>query len=112
VLFHSECSVIANNFILRAEDKAHIDEIDRLMRLPPERIRAERPDIKYLLLRTKDFSLIQDGAAYLVADNPIAKQLFIDPAPPPGFELVQTVRRKLQADGHAGVYARLFKVTE
>lgn len=112
VLFHSECGVIANNFILRQEDKAHIDEVDRLMRLTPAQIRAERPDIKYLLLRTRDFSVIRDGAAYLVADNPIAKQLFIDSAPPHGYELVETVRRRIRPDGPAGIYARLYKVTE
>ena len=29
---HSDCSVIANNFILRPEDARHIDEVSRLMR--------------------------------------------------------------------------------
>ena len=35
VLFHSDCSVIANNFILRPEDARHIEEVSRLMRLSP-----------------------------------------------------------------------------
>jgi hypothetical protein len=38
ILFHSECSVIANNFILRPEDEAHINEIDPLMGLSPEEV--------------------------------------------------------------------------
>ena len=88
ILFHTECGVIANNFILRNEDKAHIDEISRLMGLTPEQIRAERPDIKYLLLRVRDFSVFRDKVAYLVVDSPIAKQLFIDTTPPPGFVLL------------------------
>lgn len=110
ILFHSECSVIANNFILRNEDKAHIDEISRLMGLTPEQIRAERPDIKYLLLRVRDFSVFRDKVAYLVVDSPIAKQLFIDTTPPPGFVLLKTIRPRLNEDGPAGTYAKLFKV--
>ena len=55
VLYHSDCSVIANNFVLRPEDARHIDEITRLMQLDPAEIRRQRPDIKYLLLRTGDF---------------------------------------------------------
>jgi hypothetical protein len=112
ILFHSECSVIANNFILRADDAAHIDEVNRLMLLPPEQIRAQRPDIKYLLVRARDFSIVQDDVAYLVAESPIAKQLFIDPEPPAGFELIKTVRRRLDEQGPAGTYAKLFKVAK
>jgi hypothetical protein len=111
VLFHSECGVIANNFILRPEDKVHIDEVSRLMGLTPEQIRAERPDIKYLLVRTRDFSLLKDGVAYLVEESPIAKQLLIDETPPPGFTLIKTIRRTLDDDTPAGTYAKLFKVT-
>jgi hypothetical protein len=112
ILFHSDCSVIANNFILRAEDKTHIDEVDRLMRLSGAEIRAQRPDVKYLLLRARDFSTILDGAARIVAENALARQFLIEETPPPGFALVQTVRWRADENGQASVYAKLFKVTE
>ena len=112
ILCHSECRVIANNIILRADDAAHIAEVDRLMQLPPEQIRAQRPDIKYVLVRTRDFSIVQDDVAYLVAESPIAKQLFLDPEPPAGFELLKTVRRRLEEQGPAGTYAKLFRVVK
>jgi hypothetical protein len=112
ILFHTECSVIANNFILRPEDEAHIAEVGRLMRLTPEEIRTQRPDIRYLLLRSRDFSIARDGVQRLVAESPIAKQLFIDPSPSPSFTLVSSIRRTLDDDGPDGVYARLFKVAE
>src|SRR5688572_1104061 len=112
ILFHTECGVISNNFILRPEDEAHIDEVGRLMRLPPGRIRVERPDVKYLLLRVKDFSLEEAGVLHLVAESPIAEQLFIDSTPPAGFTLVREIRRTLDTDDPAGIYARLFKITE
>jgi hypothetical protein len=110
ILFHSECSVIANNFILRRSDEAHIDEIDRLMRLSPAEIRAQRPDIKYVFVRVRDFAVIEDNVAWLVAESPIAKQLFIDETPPAGYTLIKTVRRQIGETGQAGVYARLYRV--
>ena len=50
-----ECSVIANNFILRPTDEAHIEEVYRLLRSSPDEIRKQRPDVKYVLLRARDF---------------------------------------------------------
>ncbi len=73
ILFHSECSVIANNFVLRPPDKVHIDEVERLMLLSPAEIRAQRPDIKYVLVRVVDFSVLDGNVARLVADSPIAR---------------------------------------
>jgi hypothetical protein len=112
ILFHTECGVIANNFILRDADKAHIDEVRRLFRLTPEQIRSQRPDVKYVLLRASDFTVERDGMLYLSPENSIAKNFFIDEAPPSGFTLVRSIRRTFD-DGSAPVlYARLFKVTE
>jgi hypothetical protein len=112
ILFHTECAVIANNFILRREDETHIEEVSRLMRLSPEEIRVQRPDVKYLLLRTQDFSIQRDGVTHLVTEVPISKQLLIDGTPPPGFEVVSDIRRSLVDDdrGPGSLYARLYKV--
>jgi hypothetical protein len=110
IVFHSECSVIANNYILRQEDKAHLDEVSRLMSLSTGQIRAERPDIKYLFVRAKDFSRIVGETEQLVAASPIARELFIEETPPPGYSLIRTVRRSADMEGPSGIYARLFKV--
>jgi hypothetical protein len=112
ILFHTECGVIANNFILRPEDEAHINEVGRLMLLPAAEIRAERPDVKYLLLRAADYGVEGAGAHHLLAESPIAKQFFVAATPPAGFALVREIPRTLDADGPADIYARLFKVTE
>jgi hypothetical protein len=112
ILYHSECSVIANNFILRPEDKVHIDEIGRLMRLSPEEIRRQRPDVKYVFVRTKDFSVLQGNEALLVEESPIVRELFLAEKPPPGYALIKTVRRRIDEHGVAGVYARLYKVSQ
>ena len=110
ILFHSECGVIANNFILREDDKAHIDEAGRLLRLSPDEIRAERPDVKYLFIRALGYSVVDGNVARISADSPIGKQLFLDEAAPPGFTLLTTIRRQLGATGMSGLYARLYKV--
>jgi hypothetical protein len=111
IVFHSKCSVIANNFILRTEDKQHIDEVKRLMLLSPAEIRVERPDVKYLFIRVRDFSVLEGDTAYVVEDNRVAKQLLIDEEPPAGYTLVKTIRRRIGVEGVAGVYARLYKVS-
>jgi hypothetical protein len=110
ILFHSECSVIANNFILREPDKAHIDEAGRLLRLSPDEIRAERPDVKYLFIRSLNYSVLDGNVARISAESPIGKQLFLDDTPPPGFTLLSTIRRQLGQTGQAGLYARLYKI--
>jgi hypothetical protein len=110
IVFHSECSVISNNFILRPEDKQHIDEIDRLMRMSPSELRSARPDVKYVFVRVRDFSLPDGNVARIVEDSPMAKQLFLDDEPPPGFTLVRTVRRRVGEEGPANLYARLYRV--
>jgi hypothetical protein len=112
ILFHTECSVIANNFILTASDAEHIAETRRLMRLSPAEIRAQRPDVKYVLVRVHDVSSIgDDGRWHIDAANPLAKQLFLDDEPPPGFTLVKTIRRRIGPDDEPETYARLYQVS-
>jgi hypothetical protein len=111
ILFHTECSIVANNFILRAADAAHLDEIDRLMRLSPEEIRQRRPDVKYLFVRARDFSVFDGEVGTISTQNPIAKELFIAENPPAGYSLLKTVRTTADAQGVDGIFARLYKVS-
>lgn len=110
ILFHSDCSVIANNFILRAEDDKHQNELARLARLSPAQIRLERPDVKYLLLRTRDFVAVKGDVVTLADDSAIAMQLLTNTAPPPGYELVSTVRWRMNDEGATAIFARLYKI--
>ncbi|HUQ52827.1 MAG TPA: hypothetical protein VM692_11445 [Gammaproteobacteria bacterium] len=109
ILFHSACSVIANNFILRPEDAEHIGEVQRLMRLSPAEIRRERPDVKYVFVRAADFSILADGVARLATEIPIAKELLGDQQPPAGYYIVKTVRWSLGDEDR--IYARLYKIS-
>jgi hypothetical protein len=110
ILFHSDCGVVANNFILRPEDQRHLEEVERLMRLPPAEIRVERPDIKYLLVRAASFGVVQNtnGIDFL-EEIPIARELFLADSPPPGYTLIRTIVRR--DDGNPGsIFARLYKI--
>jgi hypothetical protein len=111
VLFHTECSVISNNFILTAADDAHINEIARLIRLDPVEIVRQRPDIKYMLLRARDFLAATEDGIELAKDNALAQQLLTNREPPPGFELKDTVLLQVgPGENDVAIFARLFKI--
>ncbi len=111
VLFHTECSVISNNFILTPSDEVHIDEITRLLHLDPAEIVTQRPDIKYVLLRARDFlNAVEDGVE-LAKNSPVAQQLLTNREPPPGFELRDTVLLQVgPGEKDVAIFARLFKI--
>ena len=111
VLFHSECSVIANNFILRPEDARHIDEIYRLMRLDPGRDTATtaRREVRARCApRTSSRSRTTPWCWPRVTRSRM--QLLARSTPPPGFEIVATVHWRLDDQGTKAVFARLFKI--
>ena len=108
LLFHTECSVISNNFRLTSEDELKIGQIDEMMRLSPEAIRAYQPDVKYLLLRVNDFIVEIDGRIEIDRSAPLARLLVSNSVPPDGFELIQTIR--LERNGQSEIYAKAFAV--
>jgi len=112
ILFHTECSVISNNFIMRPEDKVAMDRIFALMRSNPREILEHEPAIKYVLLRTLDFAQSGQGDGTITVDrrNPIAAALLREDALPRGFETVDSVYVSRKPDGPASLFARLIKV--
>jgi len=107
ILFHTDCSIIANNFILRPEDDEKIREVGVLMSATPQEIRDNRPDIKYLLIRMETFKNTFDGSAF--RQWPLADELLTLEEPPEGFETIQTVFTETNGEVD-GVYARLFRI--
>jgi hypothetical protein len=110
ILFHTECSVIANNFILRPQDEAKINEIDRLMRLSPEDIRQTAPQVKYLFLRARDFSTPVNGVERLVTNSSVARELFLAGEAPEGFTLIRSIERRPDESSETRPHARLYKI--
>jgi hypothetical protein len=50
VRFHTECSVIANNFLLTPQQSDKIRELDELLHVPVEEVLKKRPDVTYFLM--------------------------------------------------------------
>lgn len=106
LLFHTNCSVISNNFMLRADDELKIQQIADMMRLSPEALRQYQPSVKYLLLRADDFLVQRNGKFEIDSRSPLASALFLKPEPPEGFDLIQTIW--LERNGVREVYAKAF----
>ncbi len=117
IRYHTECSVIANNFLLTPLHEQKVREVDQLMALSPEELLASRPDIRYVFARLEHLDLRQaDGSMapaslqYLVEHNPrlVTELLFSDASPPHGYEMIAELRLD---DERAVPYARAFKLS-
>ncbi len=91
ILFHTNCRVISNNFILSSADVESLDRVGRFMRMAPEEIRSEAPEVRYLIVRANDFGFVHNGQFGLVADSPMVQQLFLPRQPPAGFTLISKI---------------------
>jgi len=109
LLFHTRCSVISNNFILTQEDERKLAQLGAMLRLSPEALRQYRPEVKYVLLRSRDTRIERDGTMEIDSSLPLAKALLLDSEPPDGFELIQTVWG-VREDGEFEPYAKAYAV--
>ena len=80
-----------------------------MLRLSPEALRQYRPEVKYVLLRSRDTRIERDGAMEIDSSLPLAKALLLDSEPPDGFELIQTVWGA-RDDGTFEPYAKAYAV--
>ena len=108
LLFHTDCSVISNNFILTQEDERKIEQIREMMRLSPDALRKYQPQVKYLLLRVQDFIVERDGKIEIDSNAPLGVALLTNSEPPQGFELIQTIW--LEQNGERVIYAKAFEM--
>jgi hypothetical protein len=54
IRFFTDCSVIANNFLLTAQQFEKADEVSRLFALPADQLTKQAPFVKYVLTRAGD----------------------------------------------------------
>ena len=111
ILFHSDCSVVANNFFLDASDQEKIDRIAGLMTSSPSHLLAAEPPIRYLFLRRDNFSVPTDGGLRVDTRNRIVSEILLAESPPPGFELLTTVYTKDRPDAEPEIHARLYRLS-
>lgn len=64
IRFYTDCSVIADNFILTHQQTEKIEQIDYLTSLSPEKLPAAAPYVRYLLLRPVQVQDTDKGYEY------------------------------------------------
>lgn len=122
VRYYTDCSVIANNFLLTEQHGKKIQEMDRLMATPADQLTEVAPYVKYVIVRPAYIDYTAESGLVYVGFSPLSGQLVADlllkpfdvndpVAPPPGFQLLHTVRvAGITEDGEDIPYARLYKL--
>lgn len=72
IRYYTDCSVIANNFLLTKQHEAKIRELDALMSMTPRDLLSATPSIKYVLVRPIQVFRESDSKYQYVAFNPSA----------------------------------------
>jgi hypothetical protein len=111
ILFHTECSVFVNNFIMRPEDELNHAIVDALMRSTPDDIRRFQPQIDYIFLRARDFTNSVSGEPAIDGRNALARELLLADVPPEGFETTRTIVRMRGDPPAPEFFGRVLKVT-
>lgn len=110
IRFYTDCSVIANNFILTPQHFAKLAEADRLFALSAEQL-ARQPQIKYLLIRALAMRPLANGSfqyqLYFSNTAGLANELLF--SPPTKLPQNYTLLQEMSYDGKAP-YARLFRI--
>ena len=114
VRYHSDCSVIANNFLLTALHETKITELKAAWQMTPAELVQAMPDVRYVLVSLNDVFLVGDDGLRtptlqeLGASNPpLAMALIFDRELPEGFELID---ERMLDDGRDFAVARLFRI--
>ena len=114
VRYHSECSVIANNFLLTTQHEEKIRELNALWAMQPDELALKRPDVRFVLVILSDVYLKTDSGLReptmreLASVNPrLAMSLVFNENLPESFELL--AERRLD-DGRDFAFARLFRI--
>jgi hypothetical protein len=115
IRFRSDCSVIANNFLVTPQHEQKYLEVSRLLSMPAAQMLGAAPDVKYVFVQRYNLSrLLPNGAVQFTPrgnpedpDLPLVHELLTAPADqlPPHFRLLKELAFPGNADAP---YARLF----
>jgi hypothetical protein len=116
IRYHTDCSVIANNFLLTDQHFRAVQRVNALFNMSPEELLQSGFPVKYIFVRARGIVLVRaDGSvgvvppqeATVVSDPLSDALLWGDPAAvPPELRLIGEVK----VPGGAYQYARLWKV--
>ena len=117
IRYYTDCSVIANNFLLTAQQTAAFMKVAELFLKSPAELGQDDMPIKYVLVRARaSIATRPDGAGYMMVDKEDAKVvsdplsdalLWSDPdSAPSNFQMIT----EIEAPGRDYPYARLWKI--
>ena len=97
IRYYTECSVIANNFLLTPQDMRKVDEVEQLFALPAAELAQQAPQVKYVLLRPSSVGAGPNGKlryGFQAASPRLANDLLLGTPQtvPPQFVLLGDVR--------------------
>jgi hypothetical protein len=111
IRFYTDCSVIANNFLLTPQQFSKLDQVDHLFSLSAAELARQQPQIRYLLIRPLAMRQTRDGSIQYELFFPRAAQLASEllysdiSSLPAGYTLLQEM-----SFGGKAPYARLFRL--
>jgi hypothetical protein len=118
IRYYTECSVIANNFLLTEQQFRKVDEVARLLSLPASDVRSEAPYVKYVLIRAANIDRKPDGtysfSFFASSSSQLPRELLFNSQTqvPPGYDLLAEVNFDVRRGDRIEQvpYARLYKV--
>jgi len=118
IRYYTECSVVADNFLLTRQHEEKIHEMEQLFALDANALRAAAPFVKYVMVRPAYIQMTEQGVSYRSysggLDNLIA-DLLLRPhgahpvAPPAEFELLYSANLASSEDAETP-YLALYKI--
>ena len=114
ITYHSDCSVIADGFILTRQHQQKVVEVRQLLQSNLDEVLAKAPYIRYIYVRRAD-DILAVGSSRCYPDCPenagLRKQLLVDGPPfPPQLKLVAEKMVQVGENAEVEPYARLFEV--
>jgi hypothetical protein len=115
VRYYTECSVIANNFLLTPQHGEKIREIDRLTALSAAQLPSAAPYVRYVLVRA--VSIVREGStvkymSYSQQAAPLIEELLLKPVEkvPAGYTLLDQLDIRSVHEDSTVPYVRLYRV--
>jgi asparagine N-glycosylation enzyme membrane subunit Stt3 len=116
IRYYTQCSVIANNFLLTRQHEQKIEQIDYLTSLSAQSLPTAAPYVRYILLRPVSLTRTADNRISYMTFSPKSAQLLddlllkpVDEAPS-SYVLLNQANVQETAGGDSIPYIRLYKV--
>ena len=112
ISFHSDCPVIANNFIISPLHSQKVRQSEQLLAGKAASLVANEPWIRYVYVNRMDNVLVNEPDAVVRAANAgLREELLLNPgAFPAGFTLLAEVQIAVRPDSPPLPLARLFRI--